>query len=250
MSDAHEIVTPEEIEIVPEDTTTLHPLVSMLARSGDPDARPIDELRELMSMQREYDALQAKKAYDSARQRMMADMPTAITADREVRIPRGAQYRYASIGQIMRSVTPVLSRHGFTVSWRTDHIGKEIAVTCVLSHSGHDERCSRQALPDAQGGKSPVQASQSTVTYLQRHTLLSLLGLVTTDAPDADDRPDAVDPARINKAVAALLRHGIGIDEAVEHLDGRPVDQWTLANIQALKIWVTKRNETEDEVPK
>lgn len=248
MSDAHEIIEPDAIEIQPTHDG-LHPLVQQIMASSR-GADGIDQIRELMQLQREHEAHQAKKAYNNALMRLHEDLPPLVAPDKEVNISRGARYRYASLGRIMDVITPHLRRHGFVVSWRTDQIGTDIAVTCILSYGGHDERCTRQGPPDAKGGKSPTQAGQSTVTYYQRHTLLSLLGIVTGDTPDADDAPPPcetdIDAQATIRAVSGISRYGVSVTEAADYLS-TPVDQWTIGDIARLREWVRSRSsETPD----
>jgi hypothetical protein len=54
----------------------------------------------------------------------------------------------------------------------------QIAVTCVLTHKmGHSEETTLKAIPDTSGNKNTVQAIGSTVTYLERYTLLAAMGM-------------------------------------------------------------------------
>jgi hypothetical protein len=111
---------------------------------------------------------------------------------------------------------------------------------------GHSESNTRRCAVEPKKGVSAVQAAQATVTYLQRHALAALLGVVTDDAPDEDDRPDSratgVD-ARRNLRVASRLRaRGIDPSEAEEQA-GRPVAEWTAEDIEAIGAWVRRRDE-------
>lgn len=242
--DEHEIVSVDEIEIQPAQDG-LHPLVQAVVQAVTQQDCGVDALERLMALQERHEAREAKRAFDAARVRLLSDLPPLVAPDREVSIPRGARYRYASLPQIMSTVMPALKRHGFAVSWRTDETERDIEVTCVLSYCGHDETCSRRAPPDNRGNKSQVQAGQSTVTYLQRHTLLALIGVVTGDAPDADEppqqAPDTVDPLATLRAITGIRKRNISIDDAEEHL-GRVSDQWTLADIERLRGWVRDRS--------
>ena len=70
--------------------------------------------------------------------------------------------------------------------WEISNNNDIITVTCILSHSGgYELQTSIQAPKDATPGKSNVQAIASTITYLKRYTLVSLLGIGTAD-PDDD----------------------------------------------------------------
>src|SRR5690606_35194749 len=67
------------------------------------------------------------------------------------------------------------------------------SVTCVITHElGHSERTTLSAAPDESGGKNSIQAVGSTVTYLQRYTLMAATGLA---AKDMDDDGRKAEPA-------------------------------------------------------
>jgi hypothetical protein len=69
-------------------------------------------------------------------------------------------------------------------------------VTCHVSHEkGHRESTSLTGPEDVSGGKNPIQTIGSTVTYLQRYTMVSALGLSTADQDDADKTPPRPDVA-------------------------------------------------------
>jgi hypothetical protein len=84
---------------------------------------------------------------------------------------------------VVNAVTPALSRHGMSTSWRITKDEKDwIEVTCTLSHvNGHSESVSMGGPPDAGGAKNGIQARASSVTYLSRYTLKAILGLSEQD---------------------------------------------------------------------
>ena len=49
---------------------------------------------------------------------------------------------------------------------------------------GHSESTTLEAAADQSGGKNAIQAIGSTVTYLERYTLLALTGLATHEDDD------------------------------------------------------------------
>ena len=51
---------------------------------------------------------------------------------------------------------------------------------------GHSESTVLEAAPDSSGKKNAIQQVASTVTYLQRYTLLAACGLATKDMEDDD----------------------------------------------------------------
>lgn len=242
MSDDHEIIPAGDVEIVDADyAEVLHPLVrSMQSQVG----MTPENIERMMDLQERYESKIAKQEFESARSRLLSDLPPVIAKNRRVSYG-STHYSYADLPQVMRSVMPALQAHGFSVSFRNESDSRTEAVTCILSHrGGHEATNTRKAAVEPKKGQSAVQSAQSTVTYLQRQTLLAILGVVTDDMPDADERPKpsptTVDENRNLRVLAKLRReHGITSEEAEEYL-GR-VAHWTAADIARIPAWLESR---------
>ena len=88
------------------------------------------------------------------------------------------------------AVTPALSRHGLSASWKLTRDEKDwLEVTCTLKHvGGHAESVSMGGPPDAGGAKNAIQARASAKTYLERYTLKAICG-VAEGGDDTDGAP-------------------------------------------------------------
>lgn len=146
----------------------------------------LDKLKSLLDLQERWEANEAKKAYH----RSMADFKALnieIEKDKLVgyKTDKGhVGYSHATLGNVVRTITKELSKFGLSASWRTNQNGV-IGVTCKITHVlGHSEETTLSAPSDNSGSKNAIQAIGSTVTYLQRYTLLSALGLATSDQDD------------------------------------------------------------------
>ena len=143
----------------------------------------IDEMKEMMVLQKEYEANEAKKAFNLA----LADFKSEtieIVKDRTVSY-NDTTYSHASLGNIVKIATPYMSKHGMTHRWITEQGDGGIKVTCVLSHRlGHSESTTLFSIPDASGGKNAIQAVASTITYLERYTFLAITGLAVEEQDD------------------------------------------------------------------
>ena len=146
----------------------------------------IEQIRDFMQLQREWEADQARKSY-------VADMaefkknPPHIVKDKQVAFS-GTSYMHATLGNVTSSIVEGLARHGFSHRWDTDQQpGGLIAVTCILTHRlGHSEKTLLSAKGDDSGKKNNIQQMASSITYLQRYTLLAACGLATHDQGDDD----------------------------------------------------------------
>jgi len=222
----------------------MHPLVSAAMRGGQLDPAT---LRELLAVQRDYEAGEARKAYSRALASLKRDLPTVIAKDSTVdyQSAKGRTfYRHASLAGVMDAITDPLTRHGFSLAWvpASGERGN-VRVVCRLTHAeGHHEECSLEAPPDTSGAKSPAQAIASTITLLQRYTALALLGIATADMPeDTGEReapkghgPNDIDTAKNLRAAKWLADHGISRED-VERQIGRPVKDWTTADLEIVR---------------
>lgn len=146
---------------------------------------------KLMDLQERWDANQARKAFVQAMAQFKREAPPVIGKDKRADFGAGkAKYTYATTGAIVTAITPALSKNGLHLSWETEQEGNMITVTCHITHDGgHRESATLTGPKDESGGKNPIQTVGSSVHYLQRYTMVSVLGLATADMDDADDTP-------------------------------------------------------------
>lgn len=163
--------------------------MQMLAQAFQ-QGMPLETIRELRLMQKEFEADEARKAFDAA----VADAKSEIKPilkNREVDFQsrkEGAgrtHYEYEDLGAIAEHIDPILARHGLSYRHRPKQEGKSLTITCILSHrDGHREETPLTAPNDETGNKNAGQAIASTATLLQRYTLKLALGLATTHDDD------------------------------------------------------------------
>jgi hypothetical protein len=143
----------------------------------------LDKLEKLLALQERWDANQARKAYHAAMAQFKAN-PPKISKDKKVgyQTEKGrVGYSHASLYNVCEKINKELSKYGLSASWTT-HQNGQIVVTCKITHElGHSEETSLSASADTSGAKNPIQAIGSTITYLERYTLLALTGLATHD---------------------------------------------------------------------
>lgn len=146
----------------------------------------LDRLEKLMALQERYEAKEAKRAYDAAFAAFKAEA-VAIIKGRKVTDGPLKGKSYAELHDVVNAVTPALSKHGLSSSWKLTQDTKDwMEVTCYLRHvGGHEESVSMGGPPDAGGAKNAIQARASTKTYLERYTLKAITGL--SEQEDDDD---------------------------------------------------------------
>lgn len=154
----------------------------------------IEQMRGLLDLQKDWEANEARKDY-------VADMaefkknPPEIFKTKQVAFGQdergngGTAYMHATLGDVTSQIVAGLAKHGFSHRWDTEQRdGGQIYVTCTLTHKkGHSESTAMNSSADQSGKKNNIQALASTVSYLQRYTLLAASGLATKDMPMDDD---------------------------------------------------------------
>lgn len=142
----------------------------------------LEQLEKLLELRERYEAGEAKKAYHSAMAEFKAN-PPSIDKDKKVSFNQ-TKYNYASLANVTKKISAELSKYGLSASWSTKQNGV-ISVTCRITHvKGHGEETTISADADLSGSKNKIQAIGSTITYLERYTLLALTGLAADDQDD------------------------------------------------------------------
>jgi len=153
---------------------------SFLKAGGD-----LAMLKDMMALQHEHEAYQAKKAFTKAMAEFKAD-PPHISKDKV-----NTQYKskYTTLGNLINSSLPKMSKCGLSHKWDLDQTDpKMIKVTCIVTHKdGCSEETSMSAPADGSGSKNPIQQIKSTITYLKATTFESIMGLASSDANFDDD---------------------------------------------------------------
>ena len=153
---------------------------ALVQKDGNMD---VGKLKELLDLQERWEANEAKKAYVQAMSEFKEN-PPEILKDKKVSY-KDVKYSHSSLHNVTACINKALSEHGMTASWVTSQDNGSVKVTCKITHvMGHSEITCLSAPPDTTGSKNAIQAIGSTVTYLQRYTLLALTGLATHDQDD------------------------------------------------------------------
>jgi hypothetical protein len=166
-------------EPIPVDRSETAAVLHMIERAARDPSVDMDKMLKLMDMRDKAEVKQARKAFDEAVAAAKGQIPP---------IARNAKghndKKYADFAAIAAVVDPILGRHGLSYRFRTVQTEKAITVTCVLFGHGHSEENTLTGPPDSSGNKSPIHSLGSTLTYLQRYSLVQALGLAASNDDD------------------------------------------------------------------
>jgi len=196
-------------ELMPTAATNIVPIsdnAAMMATitraAADPNV-DIEKMERLWAMKERMDARAAEVAYADAFAEMQLELP-AIEERGKAEVNGSVRYTFAKWEDMNTAIKPVLSKHGFALSFRTDFTNG-ITVIGVLQHRlGHREDTSITLPSDKSGSKNDVQAIASAVSYGKRYTAGALLNL--TSHGEDDDAYSAGKKPRITEEQAATLR--------------------------------------------
>lgn len=148
--------------------------IDMLLQRGT----EIGSLERLFDLQIAWEKNEARKAFTAALAELKKQVPIEIVKRKRADIPGGAKYQYADLAEVCDAAIAPMGQFGFTHRWRLEQENGAIKVTCILTHAlGHSEDAYMLGAPDDTGKKSAIQQSISTVSYLERVTMLAVLGL-------------------------------------------------------------------------
>lgn len=191
-------------------------IIQVIERAATNPDVDVGKMQQLLDMQERILDRNAKVAYTQALAAMADELP--VVAERgHIKDRHGKiQSTYAKWEDINEAIKPILSKHGFHLSFRTGRAEDgSMAVTGVLSHrEGHAEETTIYLPADQSGSKNEVQAVGSSASYGKRYTAAALLNL-TTCGEDDDGQAAGAGPT-ISEDQAADLRsiiEEVGADE-------------------------------------
>jgi hypothetical protein len=148
-------------------------------------------IAKLKAMQDEERDYQARAAFTEAFFEFKLNAPK-IVKTASIVVKGETRGRYAPLDEICEKLIPSLLRVGITHRWKTStQENGKTTVTCFLRHrTGYEEEgSSMTASPDQTGSKNGIQADGSTVSYLERYTLVTSCGIAIKNQ-DLDGNAD------------------------------------------------------------
>lgn len=173
-------------EIVKQDETQLVAMptpMEMIMTAVKSGSTP-EQIAQLMDLQDRFEQKEAKKSFVLALAKFRKECPD-IRKDGKGH----NNAKYSTLHNALDTIKSTMEDCGISHSWRTSTTGvaekKEITVTCVITHiDGHCEESSLSAGIDTSGNKQIIQGVGSTVSYLERYTLFSVLGMTSREMDD------------------------------------------------------------------
>ena len=146
-------------------------------------ARPdvaIEKLEQMFELHRKVQAETARRSFLAAFAALQSELPAAVR--------NGTGHnskKYARYEDVATALREPFSKHGFSHWFNVDQVNDRVKITTCLGHeAGHVEQTSMLLPLDTSGGKTPMHAFGSTVSYGKRYGLLTVTGIATDDDDD------------------------------------------------------------------
>jgi hypothetical protein len=226
----------EHREVVP--STTPADLLRLAVEQG----ADLDRLEKLMDLQDRWEKKEAEKAFIAAMSAFKAE-PVDIYKRKLVEFQSRntgdwTRYMHAELSDITDAIDPVLGKYGLSYNWNVIQDGTKITVTCHLTHrQGHSQSVTMFGNPDNSGMKNQIQQVASTVTYLERYTLLAVIGKSTKGMDDdgrgsGDPEPPPQDQAgRPTDGVWEQAIVSGHTREEIEHIGINALEYWEAQDV-------------------
>lgn len=203
------------------DISTANGLIQFALSSG----ANMEQLQKLIDMRHQEEDRFSEKAFCQALSNFQSEVGP-ITKDKTVAFNTKSgdtmNYSYASLAQIDADIKDSMCRNGLSKRYEIVEEEKDgrywIVVSCHLIHrDGHEKITTMRANPDNSGYKNGIQQSGSTITYLQRYTLICALGLTTANADnDGSTHPESATKKQKNQSLVNTVNenHDISGNES------------------------------------
>lgn len=211
MTEKHRPIAAVEPHSAPAIDTQTGTVLSLIERAARDPSIDIGRMQQLMEMHETVTQREAERRFNAAMSAAQAEMPRVM---RNATNTHNAS-RYATLDAVHRAITPIVTKHGFSLSFDTEPGAPAgfVRLACTVAHRDGFSRVHRADLPsDAAGSqgkanKTGIQAFGSTVSYGRRYLTLLVFNIaLTNDRDDNDGQPiSQAEPELISDAQVCEL---------------------------------------------
>jgi len=230
-------------------------LISMIERAARDPAVDIEKMERLFSMHERMTAQRSRTAYFAAMAEMQPKLPII---DKRGEISRRAKddsgtkqaakpTKYAKWEDVVEAITPILSAHGFSLSFRIEQ-DQRVKVTAVLGHrEGHAEETSMSLGIDDSGAKNNIQGWGSSVSYGKRYTAFALLNIVARGEDDDGNKAEqaSAKPDRVAEIKALIAQTGADLAWILDHYSVETLDDLNAKQAEHCKAGLISRHRAQ-----
>lgn len=158
-------------------------------QSGEITERHVDVLSKMMDLYERNEKRAAEKDFASALADLQGEtIRVQATKAVDQKADGTCRYRFAPYEEIMKTVQPMLTRHGFSITFDTEVGDNRLTSICTLMHKSGHARQNRFAVRYGKPpGSSEAQGDMATKSYAKRGALCDALNISIEHDTDGDD---------------------------------------------------------------
>lgn len=161
--------------------TGMHLIQNALERGVD-----VQTMERLLEMRNRLKQEQAREAFFKSLSAFQSEIPVIPHTKKVLNKDGTIRYSYAAFEDIIRTITPYINKHGFSINFKTRFENEAVIVDCIITHeAGHSEVTSFRAPVQMSGRMLPIQEWGAALTFAKRYSLSLALGLATEEDTDA-----------------------------------------------------------------
>lgn len=163
----------------------LNGMLQSIQQSGA-TPQSVEVLKGMMDLYERNEKRQSEKEFAAALVALQAET-IRVAATKAVDVKNGVpRYKFAAYEEIMAVVQPMLTRHGFSITFDTAIDGDRLTSICTMTHSSGHSRTNRFAVRfTTPPGSSAAQGDMSTKSYAKRGALCDALNITIDHDDDA-----------------------------------------------------------------
>lgn len=194
-------------------------VIENMVSSGNFD---VNVARELIEMQKDIMKQQAIINFNNDFALMSKKIPVIA------KTKKAHTTMYAPLEDIVKIVQPILSEHGFSVSFSTQQNSLDsVTVTCTLMHKDGYSTSTELQLPTkaVNNSMNQMQAIGAAITYGKRYTISGLLNISTGDddnngfTVNAKTSKPPIDDERLTKAIESINNKSTTLDKVTNSFE-------------------------------
>ncbi len=182
------VFEPEASENLPATQDADSATLSMIERAAQNPLVDVQKMRELLDMQDRVRSRRNEQAFNESMKLAQEDMPRVVRDAKN----DSTSSKYARLETVTKAINPVVTRHGFSMSFGTadSPLPGHYRVTCLVSHIGGHSREYHVDVPaDALGpkgnpNKTATHAFGSTMSYGRRYLTLLIFNVSLVNEDD------------------------------------------------------------------
>lgn len=178
----------EQNQLAVQEPSVAAMLSGMLSNIQQSQITPasVEVLKGMMDLYERNERRQAERDFAAALTALQGET-IRVQATKEVDVKNGVpRYVFAAYEDIMAVVQPMLTKHGFSITFDTEVGDQRLTSICNLTHSAGHSRSNKFAVRYGKPpGSSDAQGDMSTKSYAKRGALCDALNISIEHDDDA-----------------------------------------------------------------